>query len=131
MSSWPSDFSSTLVKVKMPRTRAPAGTGARGQEADPVETVIDGHLHIVRHQHDVSGEAAEQRQGQEAVSDRAAEHRFLGRVRVDVDKLPVLGDVGEFIDALLVDGHPVRSADLGADAGVDFLKGGDGHGVAV
>ena len=90
----------------------------RGEEADIVEAVIDRHLQVRRHQHDVERHAAEQRQGQEAMRDRAAEHGLGGRFRVDMDELPVLGHVGEGVDPRLVDGDPVGRADLGADAGV-------------
>ena len=87
---------------------ADAAAGAdRGDEADPVEAVIDRHLRGVGDLHDVGGHAAQQRQREEAVGDGAAERGLRGGGGIDVDELAVLGRVGEGVDALLVDQDPV------------------------
>ena len=59
--------------------------------------------------------------------DGPAERSLRGCIRVGVDELPILGCVGEFVDALLIDRQPARHADLLADASADFIEGGDWH----
>ena len=61
------------------------------------------------------------------MGDRTAERGLRGCFRVGVNELPVLGRVGEFVDALLVDRHPARHADFLADASADFIEGGNWH----
>jgi hypothetical protein len=62
----------------------------------------------------------QQRQGEKAVRDGAAERRALGACGVDVDPLEVLDRLGEGIDALLGDVYPGRDADFLADALFEF-----------
>ena len=49
------------------------------------------------------------------MGDRAAEGGLFRRDRIDVDELAVLGDLGERVDAGLIDQYPFRQADLGSD----------------
>ena len=58
------------------------------------------------------------------MSDRPAERRRARRLRVDVDELPVLGHLGEGVDARLIDEEPARDERLAADARGQFV---DGH----
>jgi hypothetical protein len=58
----------------------------------------------------------QQRQGEKAVRDGAAERRALGARGIDVDPLEVLDRLGEGIDARLGDVDPGRDADFLADA---------------
>ena len=49
----------------------------------------------------------------------------LGPLDVDVDPLVVAGDVGEVVDALLVDVQPFADAEFGADQPGRVVDGGD------
>ena len=125
---WPGRFSSN--EKREAAADALAGTD-RGDEADLLEAVIHRHLDRRRDQHHAGRHLAQQRQGQEAVRDGAAERRLRGRGGVDMDELVIAGHVGERVDRLLVDQDPVGDADLGADAGLDLFEVGDGHGCGL
>ena len=62
----------------------------------------------------------QQRQGQEAVGDGAAEGRVLRRLRIDVDELVVHRHVGELVDHLLGDLDPLARLALLADQGLEL-----------
>ena len=60
------------------------------------------------------------------MSDRGAE-RSLGRLLfVDVDELMIDGDVGELIDAFLIDLEPLGMAQVLADIVFQLFRGYDG-----
>ena len=59
--------------------------------------------------------------------DGPAERGLRGCLRVGVNELPVLGRLGEFVDALLFDRKPARDADFLTDALADFIEGGNWH----
>src|SRR5882724_702518 len=62
------------------------------------------------------GHSRHERQGQIAVGDRlAAGHLALRPLDVDVDPLMVSGRLGELVDHRLVDGDPLRRAELTSD----------------
>src|SRR5690606_38583413 len=65
----------------------------------------------------------EQRQRQETVRDRAAERRLTRALGVDVHELVIERDVGECVDAGLIDLEPVRDAEQLADALLELLPG--------
>ena len=52
---------------------------------------------------------------------------LAARLRVDMDELMILGDVGEGVDPRLIDQDPVGHPDLRPDPLLDFLDGGDRH----
>ncbi|MNN48784.1 hypothetical protein D3C81_1632830 [compost metagenome] len=54
------------------------------------------------------------------MGDGGAEGRLAGALRIDVDELVVAGAFGELVDALLIDGHPVRVAKLLANVVLQF-----------
>src|SRR5262249_50069395 len=57
----------------------------------------------------------------------AARHLASGALRVDVNPLVVAGGVGELVDHRLVDGHPLRWAQLLADVGQQIVRRRDGQ----
>jgi hypothetical protein len=58
--------------------------------------------------------------------DRRAVGTFLlGPLDIDVDPLVVAGDIGEVIDALLVDFQPFADAEFGADQTGRVVDGGN------
>jgi hypothetical protein len=60
------------------------------------------------------------------VRDRRPVRAFLlGAVGVDVDPLVVLGDVGEFVDAVLVEFLPLADAEFGTDRCDGVVDGRD------
>ena len=65
------------------------------------------------------GEVREHREREEAVGDRAAERRGRGALRVHVDELVVVGDVGELVHLLLGDLEPLAGALVVADVGLE------------
>src|SRR5258706_836403 len=93
----------------------PRAARHRRGEAHPVEPVVDAHL-AVGEREGALGEMREQRQGEKAVGDGAAEGRALRALAVDVDPLEVVDRLGEAVDARLRDLEPRRDADLLADA---------------
>ena len=73
----------------------------------------------------IVGEAAGEREGQEAVGNRPAKGGFLGcAFGVDVDPLFIVGCPGEIVDHLLIDGDPVGHANFGSDQGLVVGDGG-------
>ena len=87
-----------------PRAAAePRADRQRRREADPVEPVVDARSPASVTVEQALRDRREQRQRQVAVRDRAAERRRRRALRVDVDEVVVVGDVGERVDPLL--GH--------------------------
>ena len=74
---------------------------------------------------ELAAEERDQRQGQVAVRDRAAERPLGGPLPVHVDPLVVVGRVRELVDAVLRDLDPLRGADLLADGRLDLLHGAE------
>ena len=63
-----------------------------------------------------------------------AERRRLRPLRVDVDELVVVGDVGELVDLVLRDLEPLAGALVVADVGLEqleCLRGGFAHAAAL
>src|SRR3954470_1037704 len=100
----------------------------RRGEPDLVQAVVHAHLRV-GDRVGLGDQRHEQRQGQVAVRDRAAEGALLLRpLHVDVDPLVVTGGVGEEIDRVL--GHLVPVADaelLALQRGQFGDRGGGGH----
>ena len=99
-----------------------------GEEAGLVAAIVDAHLHAFdaragrfRHQH------GQQREREEAVCDGAAERRHLGHFLVDVDELVVTGRIGELVDHILINQHPIRTADDFADPACEFGRCNSAH----
>jgi hypothetical protein len=61
------------------------------------------------------------------VRNRAAERRLRCGRGVGVDELPVLGRLGEGVDAALLDAQPGRNADFLANLGADLVEAGNRH----
>ena len=101
------------------------------EEADLLEAVIDAHPDALGPEHRIGRHAAEQRQGEEAVGDRAAERRLRCRHGIDMDELAVFGVLGEGINPRLIDEYPVGNSDLLADLRGDLFDTGDGHGFGL
>jgi len=101
------------------RAGNPDGSGAelfagfhRMNEADPVQAVIHGHplFHLKKRR--TAQKMGKKRQEQKAVGHRPAQ-RSPGRpVRVHVDPLTILADLGEIVDSRLSHLHPGRNADF-------------------
>jgi len=61
------------------------------------------------------------------VGDGAAERGVGGAIRIDVNELAILRDVGETVDPILIDKDPVGDADLRPYFRLDILKAGQRH----
>ncbi len=60
--------------------------------------------------------------------DGCAGGRVFGAFEIDVNELVIVGAVGEFVDAILVDGEPLGRRELFADPGFELFEGdGGGH----
>ena len=68
------------------------------------------------------GEVGEHRERQEAMRDRGPERCRLCRLRIDVDELVVVGDVGELVDLVLGDLEPVACALVVSDVGPEQFE---------
>src|SRR5215471_4471301 len=71
-----------------------------------------------------------ERQRQESMCDRGADWQFtFGALDIDMNELVIVGTVGEFVDAILIDGEPFGRRELFADPGSELLEGnGFAHG---
>ena len=85
------------------------------RETHLVETVVHDQLAVREQRDERQAQVHEQRQRQKAVRDRAAERRLARPLGVDMDELVVERDVGEGVDAALIDEEPVGNAELLAD----------------
>src|SRR5204862_1824063 len=85
----------------------------RRRETDAVDPVVDREV-VAAVAEDLEPELRQQRQGQEAVSDRRPVRPGRRALAVRVDPLRVLGRGGETIDALLIHLNPTRRAELQA-----------------
>ena len=56
------------------------------------------------------------------MGDGGAERRGRRPLRIDVDELVVVGDVGELVDLVLVDLEPLAGALVVADVGLEQLE---------
>jgi hypothetical protein len=92
----------------------------RRREPHLLGAVVHAHLHAAD-LHQLRQKHGHQRQREVAVRDGRAERPLLRPLHVDVDPLVVVGGVGELVDALLRDRHPVTRAEPGADAGEDLV----------
>src|SRR5262249_33940269 len=109
-----------------PQAHACAG-GHGGGEADSVGPVVHPVLHLV-HLHERGRQTRHQRQRQIAVGDGLApRHLASGALRVDVNPLVITGGISELVDHRLVDGHPLRRAQLLADVGHQIVRRRDGQ----
>ncbi len=100
------------------------------QKPHLVEPVVDDKFGVLDAEV-VLAQCGNQREREESVRDRSAVGTLgLGAGDIDVDPLVVAGDIGEIVDALLVDIHPVADAEFGADRRYRIVDGGDElHGV--
>ncbi len=99
-------------------TAANASSGQdRRDETDFLEAVIDAYGDAARTRQRVLSQRGEHGERQEAMSDRPAEGRRLGRLWIDMNELMILGHVGEGVDPRLINQEPARHARLGSDAG--------------
>ena len=103
----------------------------RRDKAQRVEAIVHPHGGAFDPRDGFEGHRRQQRKRQETVSDGAAKRRFLrGPFRVTVEKLVIVGRIGECIDHLLRNRAPGRNADLLADACLDvFQRYGSGTGL--
>src|SRR6185437_16063618 len=102
----------------------------RAREAHSIEAVVEAHrgagdLKQLVEQRD------DQRQGQIAVRDGAAERTGRGALGIDVYPLVVVGSVGEGVHPVLRDLKPIGVAEVGAGQGAKLVESvcGAGHGV--
>jgi hypothetical protein len=80
----------------------------RVEEADFVQAVIDAHDLAGEFFKGVDGEFRGHGESEEAMGDGTAEGGFAGGAfGIDVNPLGIFGDVGEDVDARLVDGDPI------------------------
>src|SRR6476620_8321058 len=116
-----------LDRVKREAPTNPFARLHRRQETHAVETVIDGQFDTFRDQHGVCSHPRQQRQGQEAMGDGAAELRLRRCFGIDVDELMVVGRVGKLVDPCLIDAEPGGHTHLGPGPGADFVDGCNRH----
>ena len=105
----------------------PLAGADRGQKTHLVETVVDTHGDVFRDHTLALREPGEHRQGQKAVRDRAAKRGLRGFLPVNVNKLVVLGAIGEGVDAILIEGQPGAGRELRADVIGELLFRYCGH----
>ena len=67
-------------------------------------------------------QVTQQRQGEKAVGDRAAEAGRCSSLRIDVDELLILGRGAKGVDAGLVDGQPAGDPDFLSYTGADVFE---------
>ena len=122
-----------------------SGTDARADlhrvhEPHLVESVVDAHEYTGVLRVDWAAprsrsgrEVREHRQRQHAVRDRRTERRRLGPLRIDMNELMVVRDVGELVDLVLGDLEPLAGALVVVDVGLEqfeCLACGLAHGAA-
>src|SRR5271156_5128297 len=108
----------------------PAACRNRREEPHPIESIVDAHLRVLDAVVGLA-QGGNQGQRQESVGYCCTVRTFGTRaVGIDVDPLVIAGDIGERVDALLVDACPVADAQLLADELYGFVDGpNDLHGL--
>ena len=96
----------------------------RVREAHLVDAVVELGARRLQAE-DLGAEPRDQGQGEVAVRDGAAERTGRGLLDVDVDPLVVTGRLGELVDPLLGDLHPLAGAELLAGRLGQLVEGGE------
>jgi hypothetical protein len=85
----------------------------RSREANAVEPIIDGPLHLARQLNRLAHEMAQQRKSEKTVRDGCAIRRLAPRaLRIDVNPLAIFSRLGELLNALLCHSQPARHTDF-------------------
>src|ERR1700722_19549763 len=100
----------------------PASGGDRPDEPHTVEAVIDAVRGALDSGQRAVSHSREQREGEEAMGDRAPEHGRGRPLGIDMDELLVLSDLGEGVDPRLIDSEPTRD-EIAPDPGGEFGGG--------
>jgi hypothetical protein len=83
------------------------------READFIQPVIDGHFDSRADSNRLAEKVAHQRKSQKAMRDASAEGSFSpGSLRINVDPLPVFGDVSKPLDPFLGNCKPVGDGEF-------------------
>jgi hypothetical protein len=83
------------------------GTDCR-RKTDPIQAVVDAHRDARADMDCLTHPVTQQRKSQKTMGDSPAEGRFtLGALRVKVNPLAVLGDIGKSLNTILRDREPL------------------------
>src|SRR4029077_9866706 len=92
-------------------------------EAQAIEPIIERHCEIGDLRMVGRSMPSHQRQSQESVRDGGTDRQLaLRALDVHMNELMIVGALGKFIDAILIDGEPFGRSELLANPGLEFLK---------
>src|SRR5271165_3572069 len=118
------DRLSALLRLDAGENNAQADARAGGhwsKKARLVDAVVEAGCRVLGDDADLHGERRDHGEREIPMRDRASVGTFApGPLDIDVDPLMVAGASGELVDARLINCHPVRNAELLADALAEF-----------